>query len=117
MFFLSQDNYFLKNSMRFVLCLYKIIVDNIKIKLNSKGVPGTQNNIFLENCIRRIILNITILNIIAITAPAAESLINFTVINHTKQNIKVNGHEIMQSNPRNDATPFPPLNFNQIGNI
>ena len=48
---------------------------------------------------------------------AAENLNNFTDINHTKQNIKVNGHEIMQSNPRNDATPFPPLNFNQIGYI
>ena len=37
-----------------------------KNQLNSKGVPGIQNNIFLENCIRRISLNITILNIIAI---------------------------------------------------
>ena len=36
---------------------------------------------------------------------------NFTDINHTKQNIKVNGHEIRQSIPRKDATPFPPLNF------
>ena len=53
----------------------------------------------------------------AIIAPAAENLNNLTVINHTKQNIKVNGHEIIQSNPRKDATPFPPLNFNQIGNI
>ena len=92
-------------------------MDNIKIKLNSKGVPGIQNNIFLENCIRRISLNITILNMMAIIAPAAENFNNLTVINHTKQNIKVNGHETIQSNPRKDATPLPPLNFNQIGNM
>tara|TARA_B000000532_G_C18646197_1_gene310547 strand:+ start:408 stop:620 length:213 start_codon:yes stop_codon:yes gene_type:complete len=53
----------------------------------------------------------------AIIAPAAENFKNLTDINHTKQNIKVNGHETRQSIPRKDATPFPPLNFNQIGNI
>ena len=43
-------------------------MDNIKIKLNSKGVPGIQNNISLENCNRRISLNIAILNMIAINS-------------------------------------------------
>ena len=50
-------------------------------------------------------------------APAAEILNNFTEINQVIQNKSVNGHDIKASKPRKDATPFPPLNFNQIGNM
>ena len=117
MFFLSQGNYFFKIPFRFVLCLYNIIKDNIIIKLNSKGVPGIHINIPLENCISKTILKIIILNRIAINAPAAENLNNFTMNNQITQNTRANGHEMIDSSPIKDATPFPPLNFNQIGNI
>ena len=94
-----------------------MIKDNIAITLNSKGVPGTHDIIFLENWTSRTNLNIIILSIVATIAPIAENLNIFTVISQKKQNIRVSGHEIIDSKPRKDATPFPPLNFNQTGNI
>ncbi len=94
-----------------------MINDNKVITLNSKGVPGTHGIIFLENCASRTNLNIITLSKVATIAPIAENLNIFTVINQEKQNIRVSGHEIIESKPRKDATPFPPLNFNQTGNI
>ena len=94
-----------------------MIIENITTVLNWKGVPGIQYKILYENWIMRINLNRNIFNIIAAIAPADESLNNFTMIIQNKQNIKNNGQEITISNPRKEATPFPPLNFNQIGNM
>ena len=80
-------------------------------------MPGIHNSMLLVNCTVRKILKIRIFNKIAVIAPAAENLNSFTEISQLEQNITNNGHEITNNSPRNDATPFPPLNFNQTGNI
>ena len=53
----------------------------------------------------------------ATIAPAEENLNNFTETSQFEQNIISNGHEITDNSPRNEATPLPPLNFNQTGNM
>ena len=65
----------------------------------------------------KINLNIIILKITAIIAPR-EEYFNFftTIIQIHKKLIKI-GHEITDKKPIKLATPFPPLNFNQTGNI
>ena len=50
-------------------------------------------------------------------APAEEYLNNFTEINQIRQKNITNGHESTDKNPTKDATPLPPLNLSQTGNI
>ena len=55
--------------------------------------------------------------IMDIIAPVPEYLKYFTMINQTIQKIKDRGHEIIDNKPKKEATPLPPLNFSQIGNM
>ena len=62
-------------------------------------------------------LNINIFTIIAIIAPAPEYLNIFTDIVQIRQKAMLKGQDTIESRPKNEATPLPPLKFSHKGKI
>ena len=92
----------------------------IKIKkINSISFTSSTKFIFVLTDFKTVsLMKLTTKTVKAPNIDDKEEYLNIKdTTNHVKINKRLNGSDMANNIPRYVATPFPPLNFNQIGNI